>query len=181
MKKLWITVAVVTLLEVIVMAEGFQLNFQTSPRGWIFRRGDEFGPGVQGNFKVIKFEGDAVGCLTGDFTKGGVYVAVYKHLPPRVNLKTMTITLKAQGLHAAKIQITDSTGQTFQHKFSISRPDEWNEIKLNSPQFPEFWGGAKDGKWHGPVKTIGLILDKGGLANGIKDAKLFIRSITIEE
>lgn len=186
MKKLFSGIMTAMVLAITAMAQEAavgstapKFDFGNGVAGWIFNHGPEF-PGGAGSFAAAEVEGTKVGCLSGDFKNGGEYVAIYKHLSPNVEISTLRIKVKSAEIRFVGIRLTDSTGQTFQHQLKLENSTGWNELELTSPGTRKaFWGGAKDGVWHGPAKTIGILLDKRSIRSG-KEGKLYVQSIELE-
>lgn len=156
-----------------------KFEFGDGVAGWNFNHGQEF-PGGTGSFTAAEVEGVKVGCLTGDFKNGGEYVAIYKNLSANVEIAILRLKVKSTEIRFVGIRLTDSTGQTFQHQLKLENSTGWNELELTAPGTRKaFWGGAKDGVWHGPAKMIGILLDKRSIRSG-KEGKLYVRSIELE-
>ena len=132
---------------------------------WGFSNGQEF-PGATGKLELAK---DAVAAgksamkLSGDFTKGGAYVAATRNLDG-VNAVAIKFKVKTDNTTAFSIRLDDSTGQCHQRKgYKLQTDGQWHEFSLAPTQIAgqEHWGGANDGKWHAPAKSLTFVLGKG--------------------
>ncbi len=132
---------------------------------WRFSRGEEF-PGAKGSLSVVADEGvrqKSALKLAGDFSGGGAYVAAIKDLPDLEAKDVPAIHLREKSENAASITVTlvDVTGQTHQRKgVQIPHDGQWHDFTIQPQEIAggEHWGGAKDGKWHGPLRQLALSL-----------------------
>lgn len=146
--------------------------------------GREF-PGATGNAWVasLKDEGILVVRLVGDFRGGGAYVALVKSPDEPVMANGLLLTVRSGEIMALVVRTTDSTGQTFQQKIVLDDTRHWQLVKVDDltgkKNGGNSWGGAKDGAWHGPLKTLALLIDKGTLkTTGEKLGLLEIKDIS---
>jgi len=133
---------------------------------WTFSNGPEF-KGATGSLTVAKDEpkpGDSCLKLAGDFTAGGAYVAALRKLDG-LEAKDMTaLRLRYKTTDAVRlggVQLVDGTGQTHQRKdFVLTADNAWHDLVIEPAKVAggEHWGGANDGKWHGPPRMISLSL-----------------------
>ena len=141
---------------------------------WSFYRGDEF-PGATG-----KIERDDKGAmpgksflkLTGDFAKGGAYVAAILPLASQremlsvVDFKrviNLTIWVRSTQLREIGLRLEDSTGQIHQQHRGFTPNGEWQAIvvdSLNAGPGRDKWGGANDGIFHWPMVGIHILIGK---------------------
>jgi len=143
--------------------------------GWKSDNGAEF-PGAKVNLAIdpgAKREGRETLKLTGDFTNGGNYVQMSRNIEA-VDIRELSMWLKSPDMGTINVRLVDSSGQCHQIVFKIKRDADWQKLVLPIDQFfakmevegatpvakYEYWGGAKDGKWHGPAKSINLLLGK---------------------
>jgi hypothetical protein len=132
---------------------------------WDYNNGKEF-KGAQGSLTVIKDTPGPDGYgfrLDGDFTQGGRYVGMGKNLSLlgvsditafRFKVKTATAT-------EIGIRLKDSSGQIHQTKhLKLTADGEWHDYSFPISKLTggEHWGGANDGKWHGPGQEFFLAL-----------------------
>jgi hypothetical protein len=132
---------------------------------WTSFNGQEF-PGAVVHLDVVK-DGFAKGTdalkLEGDFLKGGAYVDAEKNfkeldLPDLadIRLKYQTSNVKQIG-----VRLIDSTGQCHQGHVGGLVPDgKWRGLTFKPSDIVggEHWGGANDGKWHGPAALMTLVV-----------------------
>ncbi|MDB5331703.1 MAG: hypothetical protein JWP03_2854 [Phycisphaerales bacterium] len=150
---------------------------------WRFTRGEEF-PGAKGTLTVVKDEpahGKTCLKLAGDFTRGGAYVAGLKDLKD-LNVKDVTVIrlqVKSENAASIGIQLVDGSGQTHQRKgVPITADGKWHDLTIKPAEIAggEHWGGAQDGKWHGPPALLGISLSDSSDAKG-KQPSLLLADI----
>ncbi len=132
---------------------------------WQYNNGNEF-PGAKGNLAVI--EGPAsVGQalrLHADFTAGGRYVGIRRSLKQMDIEETKAIDLQVRSSEVKEfsLRLVDSSDQTHQrHGIQVSPDGQWQAMSIDPVKIAggEHWGGANDGKWHGAVKLIEVMLN----------------------
>jgi hypothetical protein len=146
--------------------------------GWTFDNGREF-PGATGKLSVdaaAKHNGKDSLRLDGDFTKGGNYVQAAGPLPDK-DIGELSFWLRAPGSDVLTIRIVEAAGQCHQINVKIQETDDWQQVVFPLARFfakrgtpdavpivakYEFWGGANDGKWHGPGKTLVVLTGPSG-------------------
>lgn len=142
-------------------------DFKDGLDGWRFNVGDEF-PGSEGNLWHEKTDGGGAAILEGFFKNGGAYVLMAKTFKPPPAVSSVSITLTATDVKTLVFRATDSTGQVFQQWVDLERSGKKSTIVI--PSFDKgkaigHWSGAKDGKWHGPLREIALLIDRKMLGN----------------
>ncbi|HAU38604.1 MAG TPA: hypothetical protein DCX07_12915 [Phycisphaerales bacterium] len=157
--------------------------------GWSFGNGPEF-PGATGGIEVEPPEGDRGPALklTADLTQGGLYVHAGRSLP-NLAIRTLMLEVKSPQSDVLKFRVIDSGGQCHQVKLRIQRGEQWQQVvfpletffqRMGKPDAVpgvaqyQYWGGAKDGKWHGPA--TGLYFLTG--TKGQKDS-LWLRDVRV--
>ena len=141
---------------------------------WTFSNGPEF-PGATGSLSVdptAQREGRSSLKVVGDFTKGGKYVLTGRKID-RLDIRELSFWLRYPGADRLTMRIHDATNQTHQISVKLEPGDDWQHVVLPLQQFfarrgqsdavtsvtrYESWGGAKDGKWHGPASAIYLLI-----------------------
>src|SRR6202012_3778828 len=120
-------------------------------------------PGARGSLTVVQDQpdkGHACLKLSGDFTGGGQYVETFKDLKALDlgDLAGIQPKYKTDNASTIGLRLVDATGQCHQSHASIQADGKWHEILLatNSIVGGEHWGGANDGKWHGPAALFSL-------------------------
>ena len=159
--------------------------------GWIFDNGQEF-KGATGQVVVDparKHDGQDSLHLTGDFNNGGAYVRTGTQIDG-VDIRELTMWLKSPDLDHVTMRIIDSAGQCHQINFKIQQQDDWQKFSFPLQQFfakteveganpvnkYESWGGPADQKWHGPAKSIDIIV---GPTETKKVVNLWVNNVTI--
>jgi len=150
-------------------------DFETEPQGWDYVAGWEF-PGAEGSLRwdtTTAHKGRGCLRLDADFSNGGAYVGLWKRLPElgRRDIKEIRLWVKSTGVANIGVRILDDTGQCHQRKnIPLAKTDRWQEVILRVRDLigVEHWGGANDGKWHGPAKAFGLNIGTDSLAGGSK-------------
>jgi hypothetical protein len=137
-------------------------DFGQGITGWSFHPGTEF-PGAKGSQTFDAGVGrDGKGSLkiSADFTGGGAYVSGGRMLPPGTNAKEIRLWLKSDAVVHVGVRIGDSSDQCHQHPVALAPTKDWQEVVLNFEKLAgrEHWGGANDGKLHGPVRWFHLCL-----------------------
>jgi hypothetical protein len=109
----------------------------------------------------VAHEGRSSIKLQADFSGGGVYVGTWRDLGPR-DFKEIHFWIKAPGIALIGTRIADATGQVHQKDVNLVRTDDWQEFVIKFAEYGEHthWGGANDGKWHGPAKAFGVCFSK---------------------
>ena len=148
-------------------------DFSQGIAGWGFHPGSEF-PGAKGgetHDAGIGRDGKGSLKLSADFTGGGAYVSVGRQLPAGTDAREIRLWVKSDALVQLGIRIGDSSNQCHQAPIAITKTKEWQEVVLNFEKLAgrEHWGGANDGKLHGPVTWFHMCVSKatfGGASSG---------------
>jgi len=135
---------------------------------WRFDNGREFA-GAKGGLTVVN-DGPQAGAsclqLSADFTGGGAYVQILKDLKPMGlggDLADIRLKVKSDNVRSIGVRLIDGTGQCHQAKdIPIVADDQWHDLVLKPSDIAggEHWGGANDGKWHGPAGMVCFLLTK---------------------
>jgi len=170
---------ITTSLRLDEMAEGQQ--------DWGFSRGEEV-KGAKGSLTAVKEAAPGGGewslKLAGDFTGGGAYVAAIKELQA-LGAKDVTafhMQVKTRNAEAISVQLVDGSGQTHQRKgIKLTADGQWHELSLEPAKVAggEHWGGANDGKWHGPAQRFVLNVNTGSDPKG-KQPEILLGNIRAE-
>lgn len=141
--------------------------------GWTFDNGQEF-PGATGSLTVddaVTHDGRPSLKLQGDFSGGGQYVQLGRRLPD-VDIDEISLWLKYPNARTLTTRVVDSGGQCHQIGLQVRATDEWQHVRFPLTQFfkrmgtpdavegvarYEKWGGANDGRWHGPATGLYLL------------------------
>lgn len=138
-------------------------HFDHGLEGWVFSSGTEY-PGVQGRMEpdgMVTHGGAGALRLVADFAKGGMYVSAthrFASSPPQVAM--VSLWVRTENLGAAVIRLIDGTGQCHQHTVPIATDKTWQEVRIEALASRTKWGGANDGRWHPPLRSIGILVEK---------------------
>jgi hypothetical protein len=145
-------------------------GFEKDASGWTYVGGEEF-PGAKGSFGIdatVARRGSSSGKLSADFVGGGAYVGLWRDLASLKgqDFPEIRLWVKSSGVTRIGVRIADASEQCHQKSVALQPTPEWQEVVLRVRDLVggEHWGGANDGKWHGPAKGLGLNLDKAGAA-----------------
>lgn len=143
-------------------------DFEKGSAGWNYVGGEEF-PGARGSLTVdpaVAHGGTKSIRLSADFSGGGAYVGTWRTLDVLKGAEFTEIRLWAKGEGASRlgIRLIDSTDQCHQSHLPIGGSADWQQVVLKVKDLVggEHWGGANDGRWHGPAKGFGINLGKDG-------------------
>ncbi len=150
------------------------LDARSPTTGWEFNNGQEF-PGATGALTAdpnLPRDGHPTLKVTGNFTKGGNYVSAGRKFKP-VDIRELSLWVRNPGADHFSMRLNDASGQTHQIVLTTEPGTDWQHIVLPLERFfsrlgqadavkgiakYESWGGAKDGKWHGPATAIYILL-----------------------
>ncbi|WP_193726864.1 sugar-binding protein [Paenibacillus guangzhouensis] len=137
---------------------------------WRMGLGTDF-PGASGQYVRDTMEpksGLYAGKLRGDFSAGGKYISLGKSFSP-IDIQKIAFWIKTADATSISLRLKDATGQVHQQKITLSPTTNWQKIeiyKLDGGQNYLYFGGANDGKWHGPAQQMEFLLEKSGLNGG---------------
>ncbi|MBV8879028.1 MAG: glycoside hydrolase family 16 protein [Planctomycetaceae bacterium] len=158
-------------------------DFEKAPEGWKYVGGEEF-PGAKGGWTAdaaVAHGGKASFRLEADFSGGGAYVGTWKELASLKGRDVGEIRFwaKTSGVTKLGVRLLDSSDQIHQAAVDLRATPDWQEValKIASLAGGEHWGGANDGKWHGPLKGFGLNVGKNALAAGQAKGTLWIDDV----
>ena len=94
----------------------------------------------------------------------------------------LTIKLASWDYNAIVIRLVDSTGQTHQMPVWFRSGGKWKDLSIELPKWSRIhWGGANDGKWHGNLKSVIILVEGNGLVDRKKgQGFLYLNRIAIE-
>lgn len=160
--------------------------------GWKFDNGREF-PGATGSLTAdpdVKHNGRPSLRLVGDFTKGGGYVQAGRAID-KIDVRELTLWVRNPDADRFTLRLTDASGQTHQLVLTTERGRDWQKVVLPLERFfarrgqadavtgvakYESWGGAKDGRWHGPATGLYVLVSNAG-SNAVRT--LWLGDVTI--
>jgi hypothetical protein len=158
------------------------------PGTWKYVGGEEF-PGAKGSLTIdstVKHGGTGSFRLQGDFSGGGAYVGTWRDLTGTLgdrDIKEIRVWIKTKTLVNMGIRIADGSGQVHQRAVPLTVPpaDQWQEIVLKIPDLVggDHWGGANDGKWHGPAKAVGLNIGRNSFPTGVTKGEIWLDDIRV--
>jgi len=127
---------------------------------WTFSNGPEF-PGAKGRFgrsagaaRKGKFGGE----LHFDFRTGGNYVSTGIMTDKAPDIAAIELWLRSPQGNSVVMRYTDQTWQTLQKK--LTGPyDNWTYERIDCVNFTVHWGGANDGKIHGPPRRLAFLVE----------------------
>ena len=143
--------------------------------GWTFDNGREFA-GAVGSLALddsVEPQRKPALALHGDFTKGGNYVQA--GVPLAGDFDRLAWWFKTPGGAHATARLIDATGQCHQLVLRLGGATTWQHLELPIERFftliadgqslplverYEHWGGAGDGKWHGPAKQFFILVGR---------------------
>lgn len=185
------------LLVILVLSSAVQgqqpISLMTPREAWSFNNGSEF-PGATGGLTVdaqARPERGESLKLVGDFTRGGKYVQAGRKIDG-VDIRELALWVRNPDEAKFTVRLVDATGQTHQAVLRMEARSDWQRLVFPVERFfarrgqadavttvtkYESWGGAKDGRWHGPAAGIYLLL---GNPEGKKEVRtLWFQDITI--
>jgi len=131
---------------------------QSLPGTWRFSNGAEF-PGAAGAMEALSPGGQKA---VFDFSNGGSYVGLYLDLNTPEPLKAVNFRINKPAEGTFTLRVTDATGQDFQKQ--VDTPEAgWQNITVMLDNWMVYWGGANDGVFHPPVRTLGFLIESQGL------------------
>ena len=159
-------------------------DFESDPKGWTYIDGREF-PGAKGSLALDSGEahgGKRSYKLQADFGGGGAYVGVWRDLASLKgrDVNELRLWVKAVNVASVGVRLADDTDQIHQTKgVKLAATTDWQQVvlKISDLVGGEHWGGANDGKWHGPIKAFGLNIGKDSLAAGATQGSLNIDDV----
>jgi hypothetical protein len=147
-------------------------DFEGQPTGWGYVGGQEF-PGAKGGANVdssVAHGGGRSYKLQADFSGGGAYVGLWCDFSSLKNrdIQEIRLWVKTSTIVNLGVRLSDNSDQCHQKNGGVTlrRSTDWQELVLRVRDLVggEHWGGANDGRWHGPAKGFGLNIGKGGFA-----------------
>ena len=160
-------------------------DFEKDAQGWDYVNGAEF-PGAKGSLAfdpTLAHGGKGSLKLSADLTGGGAYVGCFRNLweLKDEDFKEIHLWIKSDNVANIGIRIIDSTDQCHQKNggINLAKTPDWQEVVLNVSDLVggEHWGGANDGKWHGPTKGFGINVGK----TSFTDSNILRGSINIDD
>ncbi len=157
-------------------------DFEAGADSWTLGLGPEF-PGAKGTFvqdAADASSGARSGLLTADFSGGGNYVQISRGLT--LEAKALSLDVRSVDLSGVRLRMTDSTGQVHQQRLALTAGADWHELTVtdfDSGVGYVHFGGVNDGVWHGPARSIALIVDKNDVKPADRKAEVRFDAITV--
>lgn len=155
-------------------------DYESAAEGWSFYPGSEF-PGATGSLALdatTAAAGTQSAKLSANFSGGGNYVAIQRTMVP-INLSALSLSVRSSQLSGLGLRLTDATGQVHQQRLPVST--SWQQLtvtRFDGGSGYLHFGGADDGIWHGPAKSIMLTLDRSEIINGGTTATVNVDAVT---
>ena len=140
-------------------------DFESGELRWFFSEGAEF-PGAAGALERSTGAARSGGHgarLHFDFRGGGAYVGMYHTFRTPVVLPGFRFAIRTPVEATVTVRVTDSTGQTVQKSCRTARA-QWQIVSVGMNGWTGHWGGANDGRVHQPVRGIGILVERAGMA-----------------
>ena len=137
---------------------------------WVLGLGPEY-PGADGVAALDRtqpHDGAASLRVAVDFSNGGRYVQL-AHRFEGLPLKSLGGWVRGDGIAGLGFRVVDSSGQVFQsHHIHFKDKAGWQKlsVELHDLLGAEHWGGANDGAWHGPLKSLSFMIGPKDLVAG---------------
>ena len=190
MNRNW-TAALLAIVLLGSAAEAQPISLMTPKDAWSFNNGAEF-PGATGSLTIDAEARKGGGSLklVGDFSKGGGYVQAGRKIDD-IDIRELSMWIRSQDPNFT-IRLNDASGQTHQINLQLEAKADWQHVVLPLERFferrgqadavttiskYEFWGGAKDGRWHGPAKAIYVLIGNTERKNEVRT--LWLQQIAI--
>jgi len=159
-------------------------DFESGVTGWKFIGGEEF-PGAKGALQAdasVAYRGQRSYRLDADFSQGGRYVGTWRDLSAATgDFSEIRLRVKAEDVTKISVRITDASGQCHQRTgFPLTGDGQWQELVLKVADLVggEHWGGANDGRWHGPAVGFGINLGADAVHKA-KRGKLWLDDVRV--
>jgi hypothetical protein len=134
---------------------GLALNLFDGSTDWNFIKNTG-----EGSFSFKKdAEGRGIGIISYDFTKSEARSTPYVLASASVSIpggKGISMRVRTSVPQQLTFRVTDSTGQTLQHKTKVKGSGDWETVRFPLDRKLEHWDGANDGFVHFPLKSMVL-------------------------
>jgi hypothetical protein len=111
--------------------------------------------------------GKAAAKMEADFAKAGPWITATKPLEFANEIKQLRFYVRSGDAKGLTLRLVDFTGQNHQQRPTFPPDGQWHLITIStfdSGQGYEKFGGAADGRFHWPAKSISFIFEKGNVA-----------------
>jgi hypothetical protein len=154
-------------------------DFGTDSEGWGAFRNAGAAAGSLQRVSTDSVTGDHSGQVTLDVSTGG-YVELTRPLPG-IAIDDLTFSVKSTQIKGISVRLKDSTGQYFQHAFTLDPASAgWQIFTISDLAAANqgHWEGANDGIWHGPATAIAFNVDQGGVVDPTQPASYLLDDVT---
>ncbi len=157
-------------------------DFENTTEVWNVNLGPEF-PGAKATFTrdtADAVTGERSGLLSADFSGGGNYVLLGR--PLNLDITGLSLQVRSADVSRIGLRMTDSTGQVHQQRLTLAPGGGWQQLAVTDFAGGEsnvHYGGVNDGIWHGPARSIGLIIDRGFVLPADKMADVRFDAVTV--
>jgi hypothetical protein len=106
--------------------------------------------------------------LSSDFYGGkqpGVSTGRYLRLHHR-RLSELRFQVRSKNVTRLNLQLVDATGQTHQHPIVLTPDSQWHPVVIRNFAAAEHWGGAANGQFHWPARSLSLRIPRAAVVNG---------------
>ncbi len=141
-------------------------TLQAGEIDWDFNLGQEF-PGAQGGLELAKDQpqaGENALRMHADFQNGGAYVGLkksFEHLDVKT-VNAIRLRMRSTTAENYSLRLVDGSGQCHQRKsIPFTADGNWHNVEIVPAKIAggEHWGGANDGRWHGGLRLMELMLN----------------------
>lgn len=149
----------------IKLIDGFEAS--NAPAPWKYSAGPEY-PGAVGSMSLVTGNPGKGLKLAYDFSKGGVYVAVYRALSQATPAVALRLRARMPADATLSVRVRDASGQWLVYR--VRRPiaplasSSWFRSVVELGHTDSHWGGSNDGTLHGAIDslwiTVGVTSDQ---------------------
>ena len=162
-----------TFLSIAATAAVITENLAVPDADWRYNDGREF-PGAKGelNFDAkIHFGGQPTLRIDADFSEGGAYVGVDRHLAVPLHVEELRFKIRTPA-SKMNLRFYDSAGRVYQKEYPLSgNPDEVQELsvkRFGGPSGFASWGRGKAGEFVQPMTTYTFTVHRTDLKDRVK-------------
>jgi len=143
-------------------------GFETGLEGWRYLPGNGATIGRYARTTDVARTGQWSATLHGDFSGGGNYVEMQRTIPA-LDAREFRCWVRVKNANYLLLRVVDSEGQSHQQRLATTASDDWAELVVTNfagGTSYGHWGGANDGVWRGPMKTLSLLIEKKAVPDG---------------
>jgi len=150
-------------------------DFEELTEQWTYIAGDK--KGISGSYERIGSDvhgGEQAGLIQADFSKVKPGFTSIRRNFSKTDIQELSFWVKTADLTGVVVRTVDATGQFFQHKLPLAATTDWQQVSLLSMTSSNYWGGANDGVWHGPILQMSVMVTSDYLLPGKSKAALLV-------